>query len=104
MAILVIYTGQGVDKGQYEAVRKEVDWERRQPAGLVLQAAAFNDTGIKVADVWESQQAFDEFLNKRLKPAMQKLKIAAPQVEIFPLHNVTAYQGVDQFKLKNHVH
>lgn len=103
MAILAIFTGQGIDKSQYEAVRKEVDWEHRQPAGVIFQAAGFDKKGIRVADVWESRQAFDDFLNKRLTPALQKLRIPTLQVEIYEVHNLTAYPGVDQFKLKNHV-
>jgi hypothetical protein len=103
MAILVIFTGLGVNKNQYEAARKEVDWEHRQPAGLVFAAAGFDQTGMRVVDIWESQQALDDFLNKRLMPAIKKLGIPAPDVEVYPLHNATAYSGVDQFKVKQSV-
>ena len=100
MAILVIISGAGIDKNQYEAVRKEVDWEGRPPAGLLLAAAGFDQKGMRVADLWESQQALDQFLDKRLKPALQKLKVPAPQVDVYPVHNATAYSGIDQFKVK----
>lgn len=98
MAILVIFTGPGVDKSRYEELRKEVDWEHRPPAGVVFQAAGFDKTGIRVADVWESQQALDDFLNKRLLPALRKLKIPAPQVDIYPAYSLNAYPAVDRFK------
>lgn len=103
MAILVIFTGPGIDRMQYEALRKEVDWEHNPPAGVVVQAAGFDKKGIRVADVWESQHELDEFLTKRLMPAMKKLKIPAPLVETYPVHNLNTYSGVDQYKVKQPV-
>ena len=41
MAILVIFTGT-ISKAQYEALRKEVGWEKNQPAGGIFHAAAFD--------------------------------------------------------------
>lgn len=52
-----------------------------------------------VADVWESQQQLDEFVGKRLLPAMQKLNVPPPKVEVFQAHNINAYAGVDRYKL-----
>ena len=101
MAILVIYDGPGVEKTQYEAVRKEVDWENRHPAGFIFQAAGFDKVGMRISDAWESQRAFDDFLAQRLKPALQKLQIAAPRMEVFPIHNLKAFPGVDQFKIRS---
>jgi hypothetical protein len=103
MAILVIFTGAGVEKSRYDALKKEVDWQQNPPAGLVFAAAGFDKMGVRVADVWESQQALDEFLNKRLLPAMKKLKVPAPQVEIFPVHDMNVYSGADQYKVKQAV-
>lgn len=103
MAILVIWTGAGIDKSQYEAVRKEVGWERNPPQGVILQAAGFDQKGIHVADLWESQQALDNFVSQRLNPALKKLEVPTPQVEVYPVHNANAYPGVDQYKAKQSV-
>lgn len=103
MAILAIFTGHGVDKSQYEALRKEVDWEHRHPKGVILQAAGFDKKSARVVDVWESQEALDDFLGKRLIPALQKLMIPSPQLEIFELHNLNVYTGADKFKIKQPV-
>jgi hypothetical protein len=44
-----------------------------------------------VVDVWDSQAAFEQFLQTRLMPAVQKLKIPGqPKVEFFPAMNTFA--------------
>jgi hypothetical protein len=54
----------------YHAVNAEVNPDGA-PAGLILHVAGPTDTGWRIADVWESQAAFDTF-SKRLFPAAQK--------------------------------
>lgn len=100
MAILVIYTGPGIDRMRYEALRKEIDWERNPPAGVVVQAAGFDKRGMRAADVWESQHELAEFLTKRLMPAMKKLKIPAPLVEVYPADHVNAYASIAPYTAK----
>lgn len=71
MAVLAIFTGD-LNKSQYEQLRKEVNWEGQQPPGGVLHAAGFDDSGrIHVADVWESAEAMNAFVEQRLMPAYQ---------------------------------
>ena len=99
MAILAIFTGKGITKSHYEALRREVDWVHRRPEGLIFHAAAFDTAGgIRVADVWESQEALDDFFNKRLLPEMKKLNVSPPTGEFYPLYNANAYVGVNRFK------
>jgi hypothetical protein len=101
MAILGIFTGDGFTKQMYEELRKEVDWEHNQAQGAILHAAGFDSSGnIRVADIWESEQDFNNFVNNRLKPAMEKIKITMPKGEIIPIHNVNAYQGIDMYRVK----
>ena len=100
MAVLAIFTGKGITKDKYEALRKEVDWEHKQAAGGVFHAAAFDPSGdLHVADVWESPETMNAFVEARSMPAMQKLKISPPSVEVFPLHNANAYKTIDKYKL-----
>ena len=66
MAILAIFTGKGITKSHYEALRREVDWVHRRPEGMIFHAAAFDTAGgIRVADVWESQAAREFFAKTR---------------------------------------
>lgn len=74
MAILASFTGVGFTKQLYEQLRKEVDWERKHPKGAVLHSAGFDNSGsIRVADVWESEQDFNNFVNSRLKPVTESM-------------------------------
>jgi hypothetical protein len=101
MAILGIFTGDGFTKQKYEELRKEVDWEHKHPTGAILHAAGFDDSGnnIRVADIWQSEQDFNNFVNSRLKPAMERLNITMPKGEIVPIHNVNAYAAIDKHKV-----
>jgi len=100
MALLAIFTGS-TTKEQYEQLRNEVHWEKKLPPGAVFHAAAFDDAGgIHVADVWESPEALNAFVEQRLKPAFQKLGLEPPHVEVYPAHNVNAYaKTIDQYKI-----
>jgi len=101
MAILAIITGAGnTTKDAYEKLRKEVDWEHRQPPGGIFHAASVDNSGnIHVADVWESEEQLNSFFKDRLKPAMQKFNIPEPRVEVFQIHNVDAFPGLDKYKV-----
>jgi hypothetical protein len=102
MAILAIYTGNGVTKQMYEDLRKEVDWEHKQPPGGIFHAAGFDDSGnnIRVADVWESEQQLNDFVSSRLKPAMEKFNVPMPGVEVFSIHNINAFPEIDKHRVK----
>lgn len=85
----------------YKTLRKEVDWEHNHPAGLMLHSAAFDDSGnnVHVADVWESEEELNNFVRSRLLPVMQKSQMPAPNVEIFQLPDVSAYSGIDRYRV-----
>lgn len=102
MAILMIVVSPQIKKEHYESLRKEVDWEHRQPDGMVFHAASFDAAGgIRVADVWESQETMDAFFNTRLIPAMRKLNIPPPtSKDIYPLHAAVAHEGIMQYRAK----
>ena len=99
MSILAFFTGD-ITKSQYDALRKEVNWEKQQPNGGVFHCASFDDSDhIHVADVWESAESMNKFVEQRLAPAMQKLKIAPPDVAVYPVHKIDAYKTIDKHKI-----
>lgn len=96
MSVLAIFTGD-ITPEQYEALRKEVNWEGQNPDGGIFHCASFDDSGgIHVADVWTSVEAMNAFVGSRLAPAMQKLHINPPNVEIYEAANVNAYRRTIQ--------
>ena len=99
MAILAIFTST-ISKSQYETLRKEVKWEHDTPGGAVLHAASFDAADhLRVADVWESQEAMAAFVEKRLLPAMKMLGITPPDVTVQPLHNLNAYAAIEKHRV-----
>jgi len=100
MAVLAIFTGKGITKKMYEALRPEVNWEQNPPQGAVFHAASFDDKGdLHVCDVWESADVMNQFVNTKLLPAMKKLNVPAPSVNVYPVHNVNVYPAIDRFRL-----
>ncbi len=100
MAILAIFTGVGFTKDMYDALIKEVGWKESKPKGGVIHVASFDDAGdIHVADVWESAEDLNNFVSAHLMPAMQKLGVPAPKVDVYQVYNIDAYQAVRQYEV-----
>jgi hypothetical protein len=91
MATVMVMHWAGTTKEHYEALRREVNFEGNAPHGGKYHVAWSTPEGMRVVDVWESDAAFHQFLQNRLMPAVQKLKIPGePKVELFAAHNVFA--------------
>jgi hypothetical protein len=79
----------GVTPEQYEEARQVVNWEGDVPDGAVLHVAYFDSNGIRVTDVWESEDDFNRFVESRLMPGVQQVGIQGqPDVEFYPVQNV----------------
>lgn len=62
------------------------------PKGLISHVGAPTpDGGLFVVDIWQSQEAFDEF-GKILGPLLAKNDIPAVQPKVFPVHYVLIQQ------------
>jgi hypothetical protein len=100
MTILAIHTGDDMTKDMYENVRREVNWEGSPPPGAIFHAAYFDNSGnFYVAEVWESEDQWNNFLNTRLKPSMQKGNVPPPKTQIFQIHTISALPRLDSYKV-----
>ncbi len=101
MSILGIFTGNGLTKSVYESMKKEVDWEHNPPAGMILHSSAFDesDNTIHIADIWESEQDLNNFVNARLMPAMQKHNASVPNGKLYQIHTINVYQGIEKYRV-----
>ena len=87
MKTVMIMKWEGVTPDHYEKLRKTVNWEGDRPKGSVFHVAAFDSSGIRVTDIWESADDFNNFVQSRLMPGTAEAGIpGAPQVEVYPLH------------------
>jgi quinol monooxygenase YgiN len=62
------------DKETYETLTEQMFGTKRAPAvdGCLVHSAGEGPNGFRVVDIWESQDAFDSFMNDKLMPAMQE--------------------------------
>lgn len=76
---------------QYDEVNEKIDPTGNPPEGLIIHVGSVTDSGVKVIDVWESEQAFHDFRESRLGPAVAEVMGDAagpPDIEVLELHDV----------------
>jgi len=89
MAVVMQLTWAGVSPEQYDQARDKAGWETDSPAGSIFHVAWFEPRGIRVVDVWESADAFQQFSTTRLMPAVEAVGITGqPEVTIQDAHRV----------------
>jgi hypothetical protein len=50
-----------------------------------------------VADIWESKEHLNNFINNRLLPAMKKINMPILDGEIFQINDVSAFPAIDKY-------
>ena len=91
MAVAMLMHWPGVTSDQYDAVLAKIGLDANPPAGGVLHIATESGDGIEVYEIWQTEQAFNSFLEQRLLPVVSELGITGePQIRIVPLHNLFA--------------
>ena len=88
MPVVMYMEWDGVTPEQYDAARETINWEGDAPDGAILHVPWFVDGGLRVVDVWESPEQFQQFADDRLTPGVQDVGIEGePRVEFNPLHS-----------------
>ena len=82
---------KGVTPEQYEAARSAINWEGDPADGGLFHIAAFTDGELRVVDLWESAEKFQQFVELRLMPGVKQIGIEGePEVELYEAHRVFA--------------
>ena len=97
MPALIILNSDEITREMYEALRKEVGWDAIKPRGLISHVAGHAAGHLCVADLWEEPMQFQEFFNSRLLPAMKKLGIPVPTLEMYQTINVNGEPPLQLF-------
>jgi hypothetical protein len=87
MAIAAVLDFDGGTLEQYDECVKLMGLE---PGGDAPPNALFHwvtDSGVRVTDVWESQEAFDKFGAESIGPIAAKVGLSAPTITIHDVHN-----------------
>jgi hypothetical protein len=88
MALTVLYQIPGLTQDQYDKIIETLQSNDITAPGRIYHVAGPMDGGWQVVDVFESQEAFEQFVGGRLGPVMQKLGIAPPPIKLSPVHNM----------------
>ena len=92
MAVVLVHQGPSITQERYEeVVRRLTDGKSRMEspsdwpvAGLLVHAAGQGESGFRVVDVWESEEACNQF-GEILAPILQEVGIAE-QPELYEAH------------------
>ena len=88
---------QDVEDGSLEDYdRVSAELQKRSgdtpPQGLILHAVGGHGNGMRIIDVWESEDAYQRFREEQLAPAMEAMPGAMaqgpPRMEPLELHNL----------------
>jgi hypothetical protein len=99
MPVLAVFHST-MDKDAYEKLRRAVDWETDTPSGAMFHSAGTDENGhVHVADVWESQDQLNNFVQSRLMPAFMKAGLTPPDVSVYPTVNINAFSTIEPYRL-----
>jgi hypothetical protein len=77
LAFLIEIAGMTAEQGA--AVLRELGLQNRPPAGQVLHIEGPMDGGgLRIVDVWDSQEVFQTFVQEQLAPAFGRAGVAFP--------------------------
>ena len=87
MAVVVIQDF-GATADEYDAVNAKLDARGNPPAGMIIHTGSVTGDGMRVVDVWESVQHFNDFREQRLGPAVHEVMGPNPDPPNIQVHEV----------------
>ena len=92
MSVVVSAISPGIDADRYEAVTDRVMPGDQLPEGCDLHIAGPVEQGWRVITVWDSREAFDQFREEKLLPAIREVAEGGPppvlQPEVNEVHKL----------------
>ena len=93
MPIAIIFEFSGGTLEQYDKVLKRMNLGGKTAPGGIFHVCGAMEGGIRVVDVWESQEAFDKFAKEQIMPITQEFGLPQPKMTIWPVHNILTQSG-----------
>ena len=88
MAVVLRATTPGFTTAKYDELLQKLEAAgASSPAGRLYHVCFGDPNNLRVSDIWESREAFEKF-GETLRPIMQDLGIAPPEIEFFEVHNI----------------
>lgn len=93
MAIAMLIEFPGGNISQYDRVLNRLNLKGRTYKGGLFHVAGATDDGVRVVDIWESQAAFDAFLNDKLAAAIEAEGLEQPTISTWEVHSTLTPTG-----------
>ena len=75
----------------YRAVLDRMGVETQPEPGIYLHVTAQTDFGYRIIEIWDTEEGFEEFAQRRMLPALEHLGIdRKTEITVKPLHNLFA--------------
>ena len=81
-----IYDVPSATLDQYDEVDRMMGPER--PAGVHLHVAGMTENGLKVIEVWDSEEHIDRYMEAGLGQALEEANVPEPNVTQFEVHKL----------------
>ena len=88
MAVVVTADLPGGSAEQDQAMQRQLNLGQNPAPGALMRLAGPTSNGWRVVSIWESQEAFDQFRQQRLEPALKEAGVSAPQFQIWTAESV----------------
>ena len=87
MAFVAVIDIPGLRTDQYDAIIELMEVVSRPSPGIYLHICAPTDDGLRITELWDSEEGFRSFIEERMFPAAAELGIQAdPVISVKPLH------------------
>jgi heme-degrading monooxygenase HmoA len=90
LAVFMELELSGMTTDQYEQIDNALDVKGDPPPGFIAHSARLDGDTLRVLDIWESEQDFENFLESRLGPTIGQTvgddMPEAPQPKFTELH------------------
>jgi hypothetical protein len=89
MAVAIIMDFPGGTLDQYDQVIGKMGLEPGgdTPDGALFHWVTQTPDGLRIVDVWETQEAFDQFAAEQIGPYSQEVGLQPPQSTVHDVHN-----------------
>jgi hypothetical protein len=91
MTVVTTIDVYDMPNSEYRAVLDRMGVEARPEPGIYLHVTAQTEFGYRIIEIWDSQDGFEEFAQRRMVPALEQLGIdRKTEITVKPLHNLFA--------------
>lgn len=89
MAVAFIIETSDMTHEHYNWLVEKFQRGGKTAQGRIFHAVGPIEGGWRVIDVWESQEAFDTFVQETLSPALREVGVGTPKLlQAWPVHNL----------------